>query len=176
MLNNMIKKLSLMILAFAFSSNLFACTEKAKLYIFLLDDCNICQSYTLKINELYEQYSECVEFVGVFPNIASTPQEINDFKEKYSIKFELIEDFDKTLAKKLEASITPEVFLLNPLQEIIYQGRIDDEFVQVGKRRKHITSSDLKNALQAFQENLPIAVKKTQAVGCFINYFDIFTE
>lgn len=176
MLNKVFKKLILSVLAFVFSANLFACTDKAKLYIFLLDDCKICKSYTLKINELYEQYSDCVEFVGVFPNIASTPEEIIEFKEKYNIKFELIEDFDKTLAKKLEASITPEVFLLNSQQEIIYQGRIDDEFFQVGKRRKHITSSDLQNALQAFKENLPIAVKKTQAVGCFINYFDIFTE
>jgi peroxiredoxin len=176
MLTKGIQKFILLFFFFAFSANSYACTDKATLYIFLLDDCKICKSYTLKINALYEQYSDCVEFVGVFPNIASTPQEIIDFKEIYSIKFDLIEDFDKTLAKKLEASITPEVFLLNPLQEVIYQGRIDDEFVQVGKRRKHITSTDLQNALQAFKENLPIAVKKTQAIGCFINYFDIFTE
>src|SRR4051812_5527149 len=78
-------------------------------YIFLSETCPICQSYTLPLKELYTQYNDKgFKFVGIFPNYYSNAQSLSDFREKYSIPFELILDKNGTLSKRLGAGITPE--------------------------------------------------------------------
>jgi hypothetical protein len=159
------------------SISLQAQSSSYSLYIFLLDDCKISQSYTIKINQLHAQYGEQINFIGVFPNRASSLEDIEAYKEKYNHQFPMETDYDKEKALQFGVTITPEVVLIdNETQEILYQGRIDDEFVRVGKRRSFITTDELANALESLVNNQPITVKKTEAVGCFINFFDNFNE
>jgi peroxiredoxin len=172
-----VKKWMVLALAFFIFTNANAQEKDYTLYIFLLDNCKICQSYTLKMNELYDEYHEMVEFIGVFPNIVSTQEKIDAYKEKYKVEYPLITDYDKALAKGLNATITPEVFLIdNNTEEVLYSGRIDDEFFRVGKRKQVVTSFELKDALEGLSKNEEISVKNTEAIGCFINFFDIFEE
>lgn len=153
----------------------FSQEKNYKLYLFLLDNCKICESYTLKINEFYEEYHDMVEFIGVFPNRTSTVDNIEAYMVKYKYKFPYITDYDKELAKSLNATITPEVFLVdNNTDEVLYSGRIDDEFFQIGKRRNVVKNHDLKDALQNLKAGNTINVKNTEAIGCFINFFDNF--
>ena len=149
--------------------------DSVSLYIFLLDDCVICQSYTPKINDLHKVYGSEVEFIGVFPNFSSKPEKIDAFKDKYGLNFELQTDYWKTLVKKLDVSVTPEVVLYNHNRNIVlYKGRIDDEFVALGKRRRVITAHDLEIALQNLSSGLTGPFQFTEAVGCFINQNDPF--
>lgn len=146
--------------------------DSITVYLFLHDACVICQNYTLRLNELHATYAdENLQFVGVFPNFSSKPKQIEAFKEKYSIPFELKTDYFKSLSQKLDAKVTPEVVIYSHEKEqILYKGRIDNTYFRVGKRRHITTSSELEDALKAIQNNQVIAVKKTEAVGCVINY------
>jgi hypothetical protein len=154
-------------------SNVYSQNSDYNLYIFLLHDCKISQSYSLKINDLHEKYGSQVNFVGVFPNRASNFEDIESYKVKYNHQFSMETDYEKEKALFYGVTITPEVVLVeNSDQTILYQGRIDDEFVRVGKRRFFTTSNDLENAIQSVLNNEPVTVKKTEAVGCFINFFD----
>ena len=74
----------------------------------------------------------------------------------------------QTLTKQLEASVTPEVFLVNAKQKIQYQGMIDNQFYTLGKSRNVATEHYLKDAINAFLSNQPIKINTTQAVGCDI--------
>jgi hypothetical protein len=159
------------------SISLQAQSSTYSLYIFLLDDCKISQSYTIKINQLHAQYGEQINFIGIFPNRASSLEDIEAYKEKYNHQFPMETDYEKVKALQFGVTITPEVVLIvNETQEILYQGRIDDEFVRVGKRRAFATTQDLENAIQSVLNNQPVAVNKTEAIGCFINFFDNFNE
>ena len=149
--------------------------DSVTLFIFLLDDCIICQSYTPKINELHQEFGSDVEFKGIFPNFSSKPEKIEAFKAKYGLELEVQTDYWKTLVKKFDVSVTPEVVLYNHKSDIVlYKGRIDDEFVALGKRRRVITANDLQNVLQKYSSGLPGPFKNTEAVGCFINQNDPF--
>ena len=144
--------------------------RETTVYIFLSESCPICQSYTLTLKELYKKYSDKnVKFVGVFPNYYADSDEIQKFKNKYSIPFPLIIDKDAELTKHFSATITPEVFVENSEKQLLYSGRIDDSFFAIGKRRKVITTNELADALNAIANNEPIKVNKTQAVGCIIS-------
>ena len=138
-----------------------------KVYIFLGETCPISQYYTLTLKNLYTKHaSEELEFIGVFPNQLSTPTSIAAFKTKYALPFPCIRDADHIWVKRLEASVTPEVVVVDSSK--IYQGRIDNTFARVGKRRRVITEHDLADVLNALQDDIPPAFRQTQAIGCFI--------
>jgi len=139
-------------------------------YIFLAEDCKICQSYTLTLKDLHREYSQHgFEFAGVFPNAASTPEALSAFQEKYSLPFQVKLDVNNQLSRALGAQITPEAIVVESASnKILYQGRIDNTFFALGQRRSITTTQELREALAAIKSGQKIKVTKTEAVGCLI--------
>ncbi len=144
-------------------------TQDTTVYVFLSENCPICQSYTLTLKQLDTKYkSKHIRIIGVFPNYYSTQETIDEFKKKYAIPFDLVIDKKGELTKHFKASITPEVFVESPAKKLLYSGRIDDSFYALGKRRQVITSTELADAIEEIVSGKPIKITKTQAVGCII--------
>jgi peroxiredoxin len=157
------------VLASSFTKKVNPEYKAITVYVFLSESCPICQSYTLTLKNLYKKYNnKNISFIGVFPNYYSDADSITAFKKKYSIPFELIVDKDAAITKRLNATITPEVFVENEAHQLLYSGRIDDSFYALGKRRKIISSNDLENVLQQIVTFQKINIPPTQAVGCII--------
>ena len=75
------------------------------------------------------------------PNLSSKPNQIETFKEKYQIPFELETDYCHKKREEFEATVTPEVIVYNESKEqLIYKGRIDDAYARVGKRKRMTTT------------------------------------
>lgn len=137
--------------------------------IFISPECPLCQSYTLTINKLIKEYeAKGISFIGIVPTKDFTLKSINDYRITYKSSLKILRDENNELVKFLNATITPEVFLLNKNAQVIYSGRIDNWAYELGKKRKVITDHNLKNALNALLGGKPIPVTKTKAVGCFI--------
>ncbi len=138
-------------------------------YVFLAEDCVISQSATLALKSLHREFQGAIDFVGVFANASSTVETVAQFRKKYEMPFGLKLDDDNQLLRALGARVTPEVFAVEQAsQKILYKGRIDDSFARVGQRRSVVTSHELQDALAAIVKGDTIAVKETQAIGCFI--------
>ena len=148
--------------------------DKISVYVFLGEACVISQHYTLQLKELHAKYAnENIDFKGYFPNPNSTPESIAAFKEKYNIPFDVKLDKAQLQMIKFGIEVTPEVVVFKPAtKEILYQGRIDNTYFQVGKRRRVTTTFELKEALEAIQNDSPVLIKKTEVVGCFITHLD----
>lgn len=110
-----------------------------------------------------------IRFIGVFPNYYSDEKSIAEFKKAYAIPFDLVLDKEGSLQKRLNANITPEVFVEDAQHHILYSGRIDDSFYALGKRRTVITSTELKDALKEITSGKKVTKPKTQAIGCIIS-------
>ncbi len=137
----------------------------------MLDECKITEYYCCELNRLYNEYEKDIAFVGVFPNFTSKPSKIESFKNKHSLEFPLKTDYYKSLAKKFNAKVMPEVVVYNETKNIIiYQGRIDDAYVRVGKKKRVIQERDLEIVLKSIVNKTSITPYKTEAVGCFINF------
>ncbi len=146
--------------------------QKLTVYFFLAETCPISQFYTLTLKELHKEFaSEDLQFKGIFPNTESTAETIADFKTKYQLPFALETDPGQKLSKNLKAMITPEAIIKNETTgAIVYQGRIDDSYFRVGKRRPVAREHDLKNALTELKKGQPVTKSVTSAVGCYITF------
>ena len=142
-------------------------------YLFLLHDCVICESYAPSLEALYSAFGDRFSFLGVFPNFISKKKDIESFASKYRLTIPMKTDYFKTLTNKFGVEVTPTAVIFDHRNnEILYKGRIDDEFISIGKRKSVITNYDLKDALEALVLSKEYQ-KNTQAVGCLINFGDL---
>jgi len=143
--------------------------NKASVFIFLSPDCPLSQSYSLPLNEFSKKYKENnIRFYGIFSGTLHKPEEVKDFQKKYLVEFPLLLDTAYNLTRMLNATITPEAFVVDSKGTVLYSGRIDNWAYEVSKKRQLITEHNLQDALDCIINNMPISVKKTQAVGCII--------
>lgn len=173
MKRNISKFLVVLFILLSSKSALLA-TDSLTVYLFLLDECRICQELAPEINAIHQKYStKSIGFVGLFPNFASKSSGIDKFKKKYNILFATKTDYYKKMCHKFDAEILLTVVVFNETsQKIEYKGAINDLFYQAGKRRHQVTQHYLRNALDSLIIGKSPETKQTQAVGCYINFND----
>jgi peroxiredoxin len=143
--------------------------NKATVIIFLSPDCPLCQNYSLILNELNDRYGPSkIKMIGIFSGNNYTEENIKEFMTHYKILFSCLLDNDYALTKILNAEITPQVFIIDPKGIILYEGAIDNWAIEPGKKRSIITEKYLESALDSIANDHPFSVKKTKAIGCFI--------
>jgi hypothetical protein len=139
-------------------------------YVFLAETCPISQQATLPLRALHSQYAPLgVRFVGVFPAPGTTAASVAEFARTYALPFATQPDAGLRLTRQLGAHTTPEaVVVAADGHTILYQGRLDDQYVALGQRRTLSQHHELANALADLAAGRAVAVPRTQAVGCFI--------
>ena len=161
---------SLILLLLSFFGFGPAAVPRATVYVFLAETCPISQAATLPLRALYGQYAaRNVRFVGVFPARETTPAGLAEFAATYQLPFALQADSGHVLTRRLRARLTPEVVVLGPDGRTVrYQGRLDDAYAGLGQHRPVTRHHELADALAAITAGRPVAVPRTEAVGCFI--------
>ncbi|GAB5417983.1 MAG: hypothetical protein Crog4KO_14360 [Crocinitomicaceae bacterium] len=140
-----------------------------EIYFFVSEKCPICQFYTDKINQITADYPDH-EVILVFPNDLSNAETMEKFKKKYKLSATMQLDPEHDLVQKFGATVTPEVVVYDAASETVeYQGRIDDSYYRVGKRKTVAQTDDLVDALDALQNETDVPTAKTTPVGCFIS-------
>jgi peroxiredoxin len=146
--------------------------DSIAVYVFLSETCPICQSITTELKTLHEFYEPYgIEFTGLFPNAGlSTETTMKKFARKYGLSFTLKSDGEHVLVKQLDATTTPQVFVVRKSDgKVLYSGKIDNSFEAIGKKRNVVTEHYLQNALENILHNKPIQPAQTKPVGCFIS-------
>jgi thiol-disulfide isomerase/thioredoxin len=138
-----------------------------KVVVFFSESCPICQKYTKTLNELLEKYNQKVFILTVFPE-STHPKIIKKFIKKYNYKPKIVFDPTQQFAKALNATTTPEAFLLNNQQSILYRGAIDNWYFSLGKKRSEITQHYLRVAIASYLKNEKILIEETIPIGCLI--------
>jgi peroxiredoxin len=144
-------------------------SSESTVLIFLSPECPLCQNYTTTLEALMDKFrGDGVSFYGVLSGDYYTVSEMKGFLIKYDLDLPVILDPKFQLAKKWDATITPEVVLLDKNGENLYQGAIDNWAISLGQKRFKITERYLQDALIARKTGDVIDPKKTNPVGCFI--------
>ncbi len=79
--------------------------------------------------------------------------------------FDISKDQDNSLSRKLKVNVTPEVILLDN-EKVIYQGAIDNWYVELGVNRLKPNEHYLLDAIEAWLSKEDPRIKRTKAVGC----------
>jgi peroxiredoxin len=142
--------------------------RKVVVLAFLGTECPLADAYAPRLAELARDFGKRgVAFFGVDANQQDGPVAIGRFAERHGLPFPVLKDVGNTLADRIGAERTPEVFVLDESRAVVYHGRIDDQYA-IGIHRASSTRHDLLDALGAVLAGRPVASPKTDAVGCKI--------
>jgi hypothetical protein len=108
-----------------------------------------------------------VHFVGVNSNRQDSVTDIREYVRTYQVRFPVLRDVGNKVADQYDATRTPEVFVLNESLDIIYHGRIDDQYAP-GVNRSKPQRRDLHAAISEWIAGQPVTVSETDAPGCLI--------
>jgi len=143
--------------------------QKAIVVIFISTDCPIANYYQPSLSRMAKQFKrDGISFFLVHPDSDLSVKEAEQHAKEYKIAATLVLDKTHAWVKMLKAKRTPEAFMVNRQGDIIYRGRIDNTFVDLGKKRRAGIQYDLKNAVQNVVDGQPIKTAETKAIGCFI--------
>ncbi len=138
--------------------------KKVIVLIFLATKCPVVDDYIERINTLFKDYKEKdVQLVGIHSNKHETLEEIKQYREKHKLEFPILLDPKNNIADYFNARRTPEVFVLNNENILLYRGAIDDS-------REKPKKQYLRPVLDLVLDGkiIPEKQKKTRAIGCTI--------
>lgn len=142
--------------------------EPALVLLFIRSDCPISNRYAPELQRLYEQYSpRGVDFRLVYPEAGLTTAAMEKHSQDYGYTIPALLDPGHKYVRRARARITPEaaVFVHGGL---VYHGRIDDRYVEIGKERPHALHHDLEEVLAAVVAGKAVPRHETTAIGCGI--------
>ena len=148
----------------------------AVVLIFVTVDCPISNRYAPLINSLAARYAaKDIGFWLVYPDRHLTERAILKHRRDYAFNLPVLQDPGHDLVRLSEAEVTPQVAVFLPsdkemeLSRRIYTGRIDDQYIALGKWRPRPTRHDLEEVLEAVTTGQPLEPTMTEAVGCAIS-------
>jgi peroxiredoxin len=139
---------------------------RAVCFAFLHPACPLAQEYAPVLSALAADFAkDGIRVVGVICE-SDDPAEVEAYRREYGITFPIHLDTDFTLAAALDATITPEVVLVDRDRIIRYSGRIDDRYKIRGVMTPGAAEPELAHAIQDLIAGREIREPRTKAAGC----------
>jgi len=148
---------------------LTADSGKIVVLVFLRRDCPVSSRYAPVIQRISKQYADSVSFWLVYPDKSESPQAIRKYLQDYGYQLPALRDPEHALVKLGRAQITPEVAVFDHSRRLVYDGRIDDWYVDLSRARPAPTTHELDDALRLTLAGKPVAKSEVRGVGCYIS-------
>lgn len=137
--------------------------------VFLRRDCPISGRYAPVIQKISQEHSDQASFWLVYPDSTDSLQQIRKSVADYGYKLPVLRDPEHALVKMSRVQITPEVAVFDHHRQLIYDGRIDDWYVDLARARPAPTTHELEDAIAAAAAGTTLAHKEVRGVGCYIS-------
>lgn len=142
---------------------------KALALIFLLPDCPIGNSYLPELQRLHETFApRGIQMVCVQADSETSLERAKEHARDYQLAMPVVLDPKHKWVKKAGATMAPEAAVFSRSGELLYRGRIDNQYAGLGQRRAVVTERELKDAVEAIVAGRPVSRPRTEAVGCLI--------
>lgn len=144
--------------------------ENGTVLVFWSNQCPWVDRYEERVQTLVERFQgQGVRFILVNANDASSfPQESlaasRERADRYDATY--VRDNEASLARELDASRTPHVFVYDASRTLVYTGAIDDS----PSDPSNVSETYLADALTALINGEEVPVAQTKAFGCTIKF------
>jgi peroxiredoxin len=136
----------------------------ATVILFIATECPVSNAYNERMENIFKEYGpKGFTFLGINSNKAEFVDRIKEHAEDNNLTFPILKDEKNVIADMFEASVTPEVYVLNSGFDILYHGRIDNS-----RNESEVVSKDLENTLDEIYLGNEVTKKETKAFGCTI--------
>jgi thiol-disulfide isomerase/thioredoxin len=142
---------------------------KAVVMVFVRTDCPVSNRYAPEIQRLSAAHAGKVVFWLVYPSKSESAETIRRHEREYGYKLPALRDPQHVLVKEGQVQITPEVAVFDAGQHLIYHGRIDNLYEDIGRARSAATTHELEEAIAAALGGKSLAADATHGVGCYIS-------
>jgi thiol-disulfide isomerase/thioredoxin len=143
--------------------------KKGAVVFFISPYCPTSNTFVKEMNQIAADYGDRFVISFVHSDAEQKLADILQHTEMNEIKAQVLMDKEQRLAKQTHAKITPEAVVVGPDGATLYQGRINDLYLGPTKRQRQATTKDLRDALEAVLAGKPVAMPKTEAMGCKIS-------
>lgn len=146
---------------------------KALLVMFICNHCPYVKHVADELAKLGKQYqAKGVAVVGISANDVTThpddsPEKMAEESRMRGYTFPYLYDESQEVAKAYSAACTPDFFLFDADQKLVYRGQLD------GSRPGNdipVTGEDLRAALDAVLNGKPVPVEQRPSMGCNIKW------
>jgi peroxiredoxin len=154
------------------SSNEFA-KAPALLVVFLCNHCPYVKHVQKRFAELAREYqAKGVAVVGINSNDSvaypdDSPEKMADESRNAGYTFPYLVDEDQSVARAYHAACTPDFFLFDKAQHLVYRGQFDDSRPRNGRP---VTGKDLAAALDAVLAGHALPPQQMPSTGCNIKW------
>lgn len=112
-----------------------------------------------------------INTVGVNPNIhpnypEDAPERMREKIQEWEIEFPYLVDESQQTAKAFKAQCTPDLYLFDQGQKLVYHGRLDDNW----KNEAKVKREELREAIEALTSGNLISSKQNPSMGCSIKW------
>ena len=155
-----------------FSSSDFA-GAPALLVVFMCNHCPYVKHVQAKFTELAKEYqAKGAAIVGINSNDAENypddrPEKMAEEIRSAGYTFPYLYDESQSVAKAYRAACTPDFFLFDRDQRLVYRGQFDDSRPKNGLP---VTGTDLRAALDAVLAGRAVPDVQKPSVGCGIKW------
>ncbi len=147
---------------------------KAVVLIFTAPDCPISNRYAPTIASLATEfaYHGIVSWLVYSDDLADV-ETIKQHQKDYNLNLPVAIDRQFLIADFVQADVTPEAAVYvfsddSSAPQIVYLGRIDDQYREFGQYRPAATQHELRDLLAEISTGGLPTYTKTKAIGCYI--------
>lgn len=138
--------------------------KNGSVLIFMAVQCPVSNAYNERMEKLAQDYkAKGINVIGINSNVAESADAVKAHAAEKHLTFPILKDAGNKIADRLGATVTPQAYFLDGSNKLLYLGRIDNS-----KNEDGVTSSELRNALDAALAGKPIAKPTANAFGCTI--------
>jgi len=132
--------------------------------IFMAVQCPVSNAYNERMEKLAQDYAaRGINVIGINANSVDSAEAVKAHAAEHKFTFTILKDPGNKVADRLGASVTPEAYLIDKSNKLLYRGRIDNS-----KNVEGVTSSELRDAIEATLAGKPITKTTANAFGCSI--------
>jgi thiol-disulfide isomerase/thioredoxin len=148
---------------------LAADSGKVVVLVFLRRDCPVSNRYAPVIQQIGKHYADRATFWLVYPDKSDSSEAIRKYLEDYGYRMPTLRDPEHALVKIARVQITPEVAVFDRGHQLVYDGRIDDWYVDLARAKLAPTTHELDDAIRAALAGKAVAKSEVRGVGCYIS-------
>jgi peroxiredoxin len=138
--------------------------KKGVVLLFIATRCPVSNAYNERMEKLAQDYrARGVTVIGINSNYTEPSTEVKSHAAEKSLTFTILKDEGNKIADRLGATRTPEAYVLDANNKLVYHGRIDNS-----QRPEGITSNDLRDALDEMTAGKAVTKTGGAAFGCTI--------
>ena len=138
--------------------------KNGSVLIFIAVQCPVSNAYNQRMEKLAQDYkAKGINVIGINSNVAESADAVKAHAAEKNLTFPILKDAGNKVADRLGATVTPQAYFIDASNKLLYLGRIDNS-----KNAEGVTSSELRDALDATLAGKPITKTTANAFGCTI--------